>query len=280
MAGTDDGRPRGRTYWHRGFYLLVAERSPPTTRVQTEQELSQQPSRADLILLRRHERKARDHEATVLRRLWPLLSDVAVVDFKSPTRGFRRFDLLRLLRYGMEYHERHHRDLAGPQSLTRVLIVPQINRPLREEAAMLGCRLQPISEGYTCLTGKVVYATYVVDIERAARAERDEYLEIFTRRRVTDSGALQWMQRWIGRDTMQRDPKDMAGYDEVIDKLVASLPLEEILTRLAPEQRLAGLSPEQRLAGLAPDTLVRVLRAPAATGQEGDSRRNRRFLAA
>lgn len=35
--------------------------------------------------------------------------------------------------------------------------------------------------------------------------------------------------------------QDMEGYDELLAKLLASLP---------PEQRLAGLAPEQRLAGL------------------------------
>jgi hypothetical protein len=35
--------------------------------------------------------------------------------------------------------------------------------------------------------------------------------------------------------------QDMEGYDEVMEKLLNSLP---------PEQRLAGLAPEQRLAGL------------------------------
>ena len=35
--------------------------------------------------------------------------------------------------------------------------------------------------------------------------------------------------------------------------LLNSLPREEILARLAPEERLAGLAPEERLAGLAPE---------------------------
>lgn len=41
--------------------------------------------------------------------------------------------------------------------------------------------------------------------------------------------------------------QDMEGYDELMAKLLQTLP---------PEQRLAGLAPEQRLAGLAPEEVL------------------------
>lgn len=44
--------------------------------------------------------------------------------------------------------------------------------------------------------------------------------------------------------------QDMEGYQELLDRLLDSLPAEQVLSHYAPEQRLAGLDPEQRLAGL------------------------------
>ena len=44
--------------------------------------------------------------------------------------------------------------------------------------------------------------------------------------------------------------QDMEGYDELMKKLLATLPPEQRLAGLDLEQRLAGLDPEQRLAGL------------------------------
>jgi hypothetical protein len=63
--------------------------------------------------------------------------------------------------------------------------------------------------------------------------------------------------------------KDLEGYDDMLQKLLAGLAPEQRLAGLAPEQRLAGLTPEQRLAGLTPeqtlltlpDTVLRTLPA-------------------
>ena len=56
--------------------------------------------------------------------------------------------------------------------------------------------------------------------------------------------------------------QDMEGYKELMDKMLDTLPAEQVLSHFAPEQRLAGLlpeqvlshfAPEQRLAGLLPE---------------------------
>lgn len=47
--------------------------------------------------------------------------------------------------------------------------------------------------------------------------------------------------------------QDMEGYDEVMEKLLSSLPTKEVLSHLAPEDVLSCYGPEQRLAGLAPE---------------------------
>jgi hypothetical protein len=47
--------------------------------------------------------------------------------------------------------------------------------------------------------------------------------------------------------------QDLEGYKELMDKMLDTLPAEQVLSHYAPEQRLAGLDPEQRLAGLDPE---------------------------
>lgn len=46
---------RAATAWHPPFYDLIAEGAPPSIEIRTEVVLSQQPRRADLLLLRRRD---------------------------------------------------------------------------------------------------------------------------------------------------------------------------------------------------------------------------------
>ena len=46
--------------------------------------------------------------------------------------------------------------------------------------------------------------------------------------------------------------QDMEGYKELMDKMLDTLPAEQVLSHYAPEQRLAGLPPEQVLSHYAP----------------------------
>lgn len=44
--------------------------------------------------------------------------------------------------------------------------------------------------------------------------------------------------------------------DDLMTKLLDTLPPEQVMSHYGPEQRLAGLAPEQRLAGLAPQQVL------------------------
>lgn len=44
--------------------------------------------------------------------------------------------------------------------------------------------------------------------------------------------------------------EEMEGYDELMDRLLDTLPAEQVLSHYAPEQVLSHYAPEQRLAGL------------------------------
>ena len=69
--------------WHLAFANLVQRRAPPNFEVQSEVRLTIEPQRADLLLLRRFGVERQDHKALVLRRLWPRLGRVSVLEYKS-----------------------------------------------------------------------------------------------------------------------------------------------------------------------------------------------------
>ena len=100
-------RRRPRTFWHYPYAALIARRKPPSWETVIEMILSHTARWADLLLLRRVHpgapTPAPDSGARVMRGLWRLLTDVALLEFKGPTSGVRRFDLARLLSYGWEY---------------------------------------------------------------------------------------------------------------------------------------------------------------------------------
>jgi hypothetical protein len=70
--------------WHLAFVNLIQRRAPPNFEVQSEVRLTIEPQRADILLLRRIGLERQDHKALVLRRLWPRLGRVAVLEYKSP----------------------------------------------------------------------------------------------------------------------------------------------------------------------------------------------------
>ena len=119
-----------RDLWHLGFARLIRQRAPPGFLVRAEVPLSDEPQRADLILIRREDVPRRDDQAELLRALWPTLSSDTVLELKSPVRGFRRNDLKRLASYGARYHVLEDERLLRPGDLTLVLVIPSRNAAL------------------------------------------------------------------------------------------------------------------------------------------------------
>ena len=88
------------TFWHQSFAYLVQYGAPPDIEVRAEVQFTSLPNQPDLLLLRRSEGHDHDHEALVLRGLWQHIDRAALVEFKSPSRQYRRNGLLRLCHYG------------------------------------------------------------------------------------------------------------------------------------------------------------------------------------
>jgi hypothetical protein len=253
---------RSGNAWHQGFIHLVLERQPPSFAVRSEVELSQRPGRVDLVIERRMGVPPRDHEAGIMRSLWPRLSEVTLLEFKSPTRGFRESELTRLVGYGWQYFAKHWGELTGREALTLVLVVPSINQALRNEIRVLECECQTLERGYAELHG-LGYTTYMVVTDEAADAEDDDYLRIFSHRTVHDPGAMDWLQDWLAlQEEHMPQAKRTRSFQEMRNKYLrtmsaeerlAGLSADEVMAHFKPEERLEGLGPEERLAGLGPE---------------------------
>jgi hypothetical protein len=57
----------------------------------------------------------------------------------------------------------------------------------------------------------------------------------------------------------QPDIENVPGWDEIMQRYLSKLSVEERLAGIAPEERLAGIAPEERLAGLAPEQAILAL---------------------
>jgi hypothetical protein len=143
----------------------------------------------------------------------------------------------------------------------------------------MGWRLEPLGNGYARIAGPW-YNTLVAFIDEVCEAEQDDYLRLFSRHSRQSREALRWLNTHFLRMTSMDDLHELEGYDELIERLLSTLPPadvlrhykpedvlhhykpedvlhhykpEDVLHHYKPEQRLAGLPPEQRLAGLPPE---------------------------
>jgi hypothetical protein len=246
--------------WHLAFVNLIQHRAPPNFDVQSEVRLTIEPQRADLLLLRRIGVERQDHEARVLRALWPRLGFVTILEYKSPVdSAFRSGDLLRLVGYGVLYHTAHLNELPEREDLTLVLVVASVTPTLLQEIRRMGWALAPLSGGYARIDG-VMYTTYVVITDEATEAERDEYLRLFSHRPARLGEATRWLQQWM-RDTKMKQPdiEELPGFEELFQKTIEAMPLDKRLAGLAPEQLIPAL-PLEALRAL-PEDYVRSLPA-------------------
>jgi hypothetical protein len=244
-----------RVIWHVGFGRLLRRRGSPAFEVREEVPLSEEPPRMDYLLLRKHleqDPPGAEDAAQTLRRLWPLLPLVSVVEYKSPGRSYRTGDLDRLLAYVHSYHADERTRPPSRRALCAVLAVPARTRTLDAEVEGLGLSWHDLGAGYWRALG-TLYTLYVVELRVVARMEGDDLLQFLGTGDPTTPAARWFWTELVGSQEAGMSIQDTEGYDEFIEKILSSMPAEQVLSHYAPEQRLAGLAPEQRLAGLAPE---------------------------
>jgi hypothetical protein len=266
-----------RTAWHFFLCILLRTYGPRLLEVRDEVPLSNEPLRLDYLLLRRElpagSSEAPEDEALTLRRLWPMLPRVSIMEYKSPAHPYRSGHLDRLWGYVHIYVSDQcaasggrAAATAGPgegrdtrQSLARlradlaaVLIVARRTPSLDADVAVMGLSWEDCGAGYWRVRGGQ-FALFVVEIDVAGPAEGDDLLySLGHGKPVTDAARRFWAEL-VGSKEAGMSMENMEGYEELMRKFLRSVPVEERLADLTPEQRLAGLPPEQRLAGLPPE---------------------------
>jgi hypothetical protein len=106
--------------------------------------------------------------------------------------------------------------------------------------------------GYWQLTGGL-FTLHVVEIDVVGPAEGDDLLYSLGHGALSTPEARWFWLELVGSKEAAMSMQDLEGYDELMQKLLDTLPPEQVLSHYGPDQRLAGLAPEQRLAGLAPE---------------------------
>lgn len=224
--------------WHVGFGNLLRRRGPPSFEVHDEVPLSDEPARMDFLVLRKLGASAEGAET--LRRLWPLLPRITIVEYKSPGRPYRTGDLDRLWSYAHAYHAAPDSRPPRRSDLCAVLAVPRRTPSLNDDVESMGVRWEDLGGGYWRALGGH-FALVVLELGAVAETEGDGVLQSLGEGRLDSLEARRFWTEIVGSQEAGMSMQDLEGFDELTDKL---------LTKLPPERRLAGLAPEQRLAGL------------------------------
>jgi hypothetical protein len=228
-----------RVVWHVGFGRLLRRRGSHAFEVREEVPLSEEPLRLDYLLLRRLPAPA-DDGAETLRRLWPLLPELSIVEYKSPGRPYRTGNLDRLWAYVHTFCADEHTRPEKRADLCAVLVVPSRSPSLDGDVERMGLSWEELGDGYWQIRGGL-FALHLVELNVVAEAEGDDLLQsLGSGEFLTAETRWFWMEL-VGSKEAGMSMQDMEGYDELMGKL---------LERLPAEQRLAGLPAEQRLAGL------------------------------
>jgi hypothetical protein len=258
-----------RVIWHVGFERNLRRRGPPSFEVRSEVPLSEEPPRLDYLLLRKLTQAGEpvDNRAQTLRQLWPLLPRVSVVEYKSPGRPYRSGQLDRLWGYVHTYFAnqralpRHRADgtpltpaEGGPEVRERedicaVLVVSARLPSLDADVETMGLTWENLGSGYLKVHDGL-FTLYVVELDVTGPAEGDDLLHSFGHGTLRSPEARWFWMELVGSKEAAMNMQDMEGYQELMAKMLDTLPAEQRLAGLSAEQRLAGLDPEQRLAGL------------------------------
>jgi hypothetical protein len=261
-----------RVIWHVGFERNLRRRGPPSFEVRSEVPLSEEPPRLDYLLLRKltPEGEPVDNGAQTLRHLWPLLPRVSVVEYKSPGHPYRSGQLDRLWGYVHTYFAnqralpRHRADgmlltpaEGGPEvreraDLCAVLVIAARLPSLDADVEAMGLTWEDLGGGYL-MVHDGLFTLYVVELDVAGPAEGDDLLHSFGHGTFRSSEARWFWMELVGSKEVAMNMQDMEGYKELMDKMLDTLPAEQVLSHYAPEQRIADLPAEQVLSHYTPE---------------------------
>jgi hypothetical protein len=247
-----------RTAWHVPGVASFSEHGVPGFAVFPAPPLSNEPRRADVIVVRRREGPHDDAAAGTLRSFWPLVCHTALIEFKSPTRPLRPGEVARLFSDGGQYHALCFDEIGASENLLLVLVVSSITKALTDELQTLGLTATPIAPGYHRAPGRP-YTLLVIDLSTVVEAENDEMMAIFVPNKRLSLAATRFMEQHRMTPDAPKNLAELEEYHEVVQRWLSSLTPAERLEGLAPRERLEGLAPRERLEGLAEEHVVLAL---------------------
>ena len=133
--------------------------------------------------------------------------------------------------------------------LCAVLVIAARLPSLDADVEAMGLTWENLGSGYLRVHDGL-FALYVVELDVAGPAEGDDLLHSFGHGTLRSSEARWFWMELVGSKEAAMNMQDMEGYKELMDKMLDTLPAEQVLSHYTPEQRLADLPAEQRLAGL------------------------------
>jgi len=211
----------------------------------------------DYLLLRKLAASAVDDTALTLRRLWVLLPLISVLEYKSPKRPYRTGNLDRLWGYIHTYYAGDQTRPEKREDLCAVLVVPGRTPSLEADVKGMGLSWEDLGGGYWRVRGGL-FALYVVEIDVVGPAEDDDLLHSLGSGKLRTQETRWFWMELVGSQEAGMSVQDMEGYDELMEKMLETLPPEQILSHYAPEQRLAGLDRDHQALAL-PIEVLRLL---------------------
>jgi len=211
----------------------------------------------DYLFMRRVKDPSPGDTGKTLKRMWPLIPQEAVAEFKSIGRPYRDRSLDRLFGYLHMYYADNSK-LASHADLVGFLIVPCRTPTLDADAREMKLKYRDMEEGYWELTGGL-FRMYVIEIDRVGDTEPDGVLKSFGHcDKLTDEAQQFWANQ-LGTKEANVDAQKLEGHKEIVARFLASMPVDERLEGLSEDELLAHVSRQKIAAKLSRDELLLAL---------------------
>ena len=246
-----------RSVWHTAFECVLSDRSPSSVEVNPEYQLTAEPQRADVVLVRQKKQENKD-SGQILRHLWALIPEFAVLEFKSIASGLALTDWSVLFGYTHQFIARNRQTPLQAHKIATVMVVPSLTPTIGAELERLGLLLCPLEGGYY-LVEKALFPSYLVVTDEVCLSEEDPVLGLFAHRSIAKklgpvpSSVATLVKAYLSKEDI--DMNALEGADELWERFAEDLPahiLRSKLHKLKPQERLEGLKPQERLEGLNP----------------------------
>lgn len=241
-----------RIVWHVGFGWRLRRHGPRDLQILQEFALAEEALRIDFLILRKYADSPVE-DAQTLRKLWPLLPRISVVEYKGPKRPLRAGDLDKLWAYVHLFVSDPRNEVVRRDDVCAVLAVPHRTPTLNNAVRDAKLTWEDLGDGYFRVHGGQ-FVLYVVELDVVGRQEPDGILYGLATAIPTTAQSYRFIAELLGSKEIQLANRMlMEGAEELQQALFQYVPREEVVTWLNADERLAGLAPEQRLAGLAPE---------------------------